>query len=721
MLPSVLSHSIRSLFAICLIGLLALPRLSAEADAIMSPPSNPLLAPSVLPYQLPPFGLIKDEHFVPAFEQGMAEELREVEAVATNPAAPTFENTIVALERRGESFNRTQRAFTILKSSLTNPTLQKIDVEMSPRLAAHEDAIRMNRALFTRVQALHERRASLGLDPESLRLLERYHRDFVRAGALLPEADQSVLRVLNAELASLSTRFSQNLLAENNAAAVVVDTREELAGLDETAVTAAAAAARAAGHEGKFLIRLTNTSGQPPLAALTNRAVREKIMAASLARGSRGGESDNRAIAARMARLRAERAVLLGYPHHAAYQLEEQTIGGVDRLNALLAEAAPRAVANARREAADLQRLADAAGAGHAIAAGDWDIYSEQLRRARYDFDEGALRPYYEMRRVLEDGVFFAATRLYGITFQPRPDLKGYTDDMLVYEVFDHDGSPLALLVADLHARPTKRGGAWASAYVPQNGLTGAKPVIGIHQNIPLPPAGRPTLLTHDEVNTLFHEFGHALHGMFSAVKYPRFAGTLVPRDFVEFPSQVNEMWATWPEVLKNYARHHLTGEPIPQDLLDKVTAAAKFNQGYATTEYLAATLIDQAWHQLKPEEVPDADGVLAFEADALRRVGLDFAPVPPRYRTTYFQHIFVHAYSAGYYSYFWSEVLDAQTVDWIKQNGGLTRANGDRFRSALLSRGGSREPLDLFRDFIGREPDIRPLFLRRGLAPATE
>ena len=691
-----------------------------SAAAMAADTVNPLVAPSTLPYQLPPFGLIKDEHFVPAFELGMAEELREVDAIATNPAAPTLENTIVALERSGETLNRAQRAFGILTGSLTNPTLQKIEAEMSPKFAAHNDAISLNHALFGRVKALHDRRASLNLDAESLRLLERYYKDFVRAGALLSEADKTVLKALNAELAALSTRFSQNVLKEINASAVLVDTREELAGLSDAAINAAASAAQAAGHEGKFLIRLQNTTGQPPLTDLTDRAVREKIMTASLARGSRGGEFDNREIVAKMARLRAERAALLGYPNHAAYQLEEQTIGGVDRLNRLLAEAAPLAVANARREAADMQKVIDSAGAGHPLAAWDWALYAEKVRQERYAFDETQLKPYYEIKRVLEDGVFYAATRLYGITFKPRSDLKGYTDDMFVYEVFDHDGSPLALLLADLYARPSKRGGAWMNAYVPQNGLTGTKPVIGIHQNIPKPPAGEPTLLTHDEVNTMFHEFGHALHGMFSAVRYPRFAGTSVPRDFVEFPSQVNEMWATWPEILKNYAKHYQTGEPIPQALLDKIAAAAKFDQGFKTTEYLSATVLDQAWHQLKAGEVPGADGVLAFEAGALKKAGFDFAPVPPRYRSTYFSHIFAGGYSAGYYSYFWSEVLDAQTVDWIKQHGGLTRANGDRFRSALLSRGGSKEALELFRDFAGSEPDIRPLFVRRGLAPET-
>ncbi|MFZ5496768.1 MAG: M3 family metallopeptidase [Verrucomicrobiota bacterium] len=710
------SPSLLRVIALATVALPAAGLLPAADSQTM--PSNPLLAPSTLPYQLPPFELIKDEHFVPAFELGMAEELREVDAIATNPAAPTFDNTIVALERSGETLARARRAFGILTGALTNPALQKIEAEISPRFAAHADAISLNHALFARVKDLHDRRATLGLDPESLRLLERYYKDFVRAGALLSEADKTVLKALNAELATLSTQFSQNVLKEINASAVLVDTREELAGLDETAIAAAAAAAKAAGHEGKFLIRLQNTTGQPPLSSLTNRAVREKIMAASLARGNRGGEFDNREIVAKTAKLRAERAALLGYPNHAAYQLEEQTIGRVDRLNRLLAEAAPLAVANARREAADMQKVIDAAGAGHPVAACDWAFYAEKVRQERYAFDENELKPYYELRRVYEDGVLYAATRLYGITFKPRPDLKGYTDDMFVHEVFDTDGSPLALLLGDFYARPSKRGGAWMNAYVPQNGLTGRKPVVGIHLNIPKPPAGQPTLLTHDEVNTMFHEFGHALHGMFSAVKYPRFSGTTVPRDFVEFPSQVNEMWATWPEILKNYARHHQTGEPIPQALLDKIAAAAKFDQGFKTTEYLGAALLDQAWHQLKAGEVPGADAVLDFEAAALRRAGLDFAPVPPRYRSTYFSHIFAGGYSAGYYSYFWSEVLDAQTVEWIKHHGGLTRANGDRFRSALLSRGGSKEALDLFRDFIGAEPDIRPLFVRRGLAP---
>jgi len=683
---------------------------------------NPLLTASPLPYQLPPFELIKDEHFLPAFEQGMAENLREIDAIATNTAAPTFNNTIVAMERSGVLLDRAGIAFGILTGALTNPALEKFDGELSPQRAAHSDAITLNPTLFARIKALYDRRAALGLDAESLRLLERYYKDFVRAGALLSESDKTVLKSQNTALASLSTQFKQNLLKETNASAVLVETREELAGLSDAAITAAAGAAKTAGQEGKFLLRLTNTTGQPPLASLQNRALREKMMAASLARGSHGGEFDNRTVVTRIAKLRAERAALLGYPNHAAYQVEEQTARSVDTINRLLVQLAPPAVANARREAAAMQALIDAAGGGFSLAAWDWEFYTEKVRQDRYAFDENELKPYYELKRVLEDGVFYAATRLYGITFKPRPDLKGYSPDMMVYEVFNEDGSPLALFLGDFYARANKRGGAWMNAYVRQNGLDGTKPVIGNHLNVPRPAAGQPTLLTHDEVNTLFHEFGHALHGMFSAVRYPRFAGTSVPRDFVEYPSQVNEMWATWPEILKNYAKHYQTGEPIPPALLAKIEAADQFNQGFSTTELVAANLIDQAWHQLKSGEVPVADGVREFEDAALKKHGLDFAPVPPRYHSTYFSHIFASsAYSAGYYSYFWSEVLDAQTVEWIKAHGGLTRANGERFRSTLLARGGSREALDMFRDFTGSEPDIRHLLARRGLDAAAK
>ena len=697
-----------------LLGSLALAGGLAAAE-------NPLLVESTLQFGYPRFDLVRDEHFRPAYEAAMAENLREIEAIAADSAEPTFATTIEALERAGAALERVDRIFGGLNGTVTTPALQAVEQEMAPRLAAHADAILLHPRLFARVADLYARRAALGLDPESLRALERTHNDFVRSGARLGAAEQERLRALNAELATLETTFSQHLLKETNASAVLVATRAELAGWSEAALTAAATAAQEAGHEGQFLVRLVNTTGQPPLDSLTDRAVRERLQLASLARGSRGGEFDNRAIVSRLARLRAERATLLGYANHAAFILDDQTARTTEAVDQLLLRLAPAAVANARREAADLQRLLAADHPGAALAPWDWAFYSEKVRAEKYAFDESQLRPYFELHRVLNDGVFFAATQLYGISFRERTDLPRYHPDTTVYEVLDTDGSPLALLIVDPYSRPSKRGGAWANAYVSQSGLRGTHPVIGLHLNVPPPPAGEPTLLTFDEVITTFHEFGHNIHAFFSAVQYPRFSGTNVPRDFVEFPSQVNEMWATWPEVLAHYAKHHQTGASLPAELVAKLTAAAKFNQGQATTEYLAAALLDQAWHRLAPAEVPDADGVLAFEAAALQRAGMDFAPVPPRYRSTYFNHIFAGGYSAGYYSYIWAEVLDADTVAWFKRNGGLQRANGDRFRTMVLSRGGCAEAMDLYRAFRGGDPELQPVLERRGLeAPAA-
>ncbi len=697
---------------------LAAPMSAADTPATPMT-DNPLLKESPLPLHYPQFDQIKNEHYLPAFEQGMAENLREVGAIANNPGKATFENTIVALEKAGDLLTRASRVFFNLNGCNTNPEMQKTARTLAPRLAAHNDAINLNPVLFARVKALYDSRDTLGLDPESKRLLWRYYKDFVRAGALLSETDKDKLRAYNSELASLQTTYSQTTLKEVNASAVVFDTREELAGLSEAQVTAAATAAKAAGKEGKFLLALQNTTGQPPLTDMTNRASREKIMAASLARGSRGGEFDTRATIARIARIRAERAQLLGYSNHAAFQLEEQTVGTVDTLNKLLAQLAPPAVANARREAADMQAIVDAAKVGFTIAASDWELYSDKVRQTRYAYDESQLRPYFELNHVLVDGVFFAAHKLYGLSFKERRDLPVYEPTVRVFDVFDADGSQLAIFLVDYYARSNKQGGAWMNAYVSQSALEGAMPVVANHLNIPQPPEGQPTLLTPDQVKTAFHEFGHALHGMFSKVKYPRFSGTSVPRDFVEYPSQVNEMWRFWPEVLKNYAKHYQTGAPIPQELVDKVVAAERFNQGFITTEYLASTLLDQAWHQLKPDEVPGADGVLAFEAAALKRYGVDFAPVPPRYRSAYFSHSWT-SYSAGYYSYLWSEVLDADSVEWMKAHGGLKRENGDHFRATLLSRGGSEEALTLFRNFTGRDPYLEPLLKRRGLEQTT-
>src|SRR5213596_978524 len=682
---------------------------------------NPLLTESSLPYHVPPFDRIKDEHFAPAMEAGMHEELKEVEVVANNSEKPTFENTIVALERTGRLLDRAERTFDNLNACNTNPTLQKIETEMAPKLAAHRDAIHLNSKLFARVQELYDSRDKLGLDPESAYLLERYYKDFVRAGAKLSDPDKEKLKKINSELATLQTQFEQNVLKEKNASSVVVDRKEDLTGLSDNQMASLINAAKAEHKEGKFVIQLQNTTGQPLLGSLQNRSLRDRIMQASLARNSKGGEFDTHNIVLRTAQLRADKAKLLGYDNWAAYQLEDQTAKNVPTVNKLLGDLATPAVANAKREAAEQQKIVDQEKGEFQIAAHDWDFYSEKVRKAKYAFDESEVRPYYDLNHVIVDGVFFAANKEYGLTFKERHDLPVYQPDVRVWEVFDRDGKPLAIFIGDYYARASKRGGAWMNAYVQQSGLFGTKPVVANHLNIPKPPPGEPTLLTHDEVRTAFHEFGHALHGMFSNVKYPRFSGTQVPRDFVEYPSQVNEMWATWPEVLKNYAKHYKTGEPMPQALFDKVVAAEKFNQGFKTTEYLAASLLDQAWYQLNPSEVPK--DAMAFEVTALRKAGVDFPPVPPRYRIFYFSHAFAHGYSAGYYSYIWSEVLDADTVEWIKQHGGLKRENGDRFREMLLSRGGSADALGLFKDFVGRDPYIEPLLKRRGIdrAPGSD
>ena len=681
------------------------------------PDNNPLLIRSTLPFEYPPFDKIKAGHFLPAIEQGMRDNLAEIEVIANNPAKPTFDNTIVAMEKSGELLDRSSTIFFNLVGTVTNPELQQVQRTLAPKLAAHRDAISLNAALFARIDSLYAARETLGLDAESKRLLWRYYQDFARAGAKLPEESKARLRTLNAELASLQTGFEQNVLKEREAKSVVFDSAQDLEGLTDGEIKVAADAAKAAGKDGKFLIALVNTTGQDSLSSLKRHASREKIMAASLARGSQGGEFDNRAIVSAIAKKRAEHAVLLGYRHHAAYQLAEQTVGNVDTLNRLLAQLAPAAVANARKEAKAMQVLVDADKGGFKLGAADWQLYTEKMRAYRYAFDESQLKPYYELNRVLQDGVFFAATKLYGISFKERTDLPVYESSVRVFDVFNEDGSQLAIFLFDPYARPNKNGGAWMNAYVSQNGLSGQKPVVANHLNLVKPSPGQPTLMSHDEVNTAFHEFGHALHGMFSNVKYPRFAGTSVPTDFVEYPSQVNEMWATWPEILKNYAKHYQTGAPLPKELLDKVAATRKFNQGFKTTEYLSATLLDQAWHQVGADAIPTADGVLAFEAAALKKYGVDFDAVPPRYRTTYFSHSFAGGYSAGYYSYIWSEVLDADSVDWFKQHGGLKRANGDRFRKELLSRGGSVDALQLFRNFTGGEPDLKPLLTRRGLS----
>lgn len=706
----------------------ALPVLAqtSKAQPTVNATANPFTADSTLPLRYPAFDKIKDTDFGPAFDIGMAEQLKEVEAIANNSAKPTFENTIVALEKSGRTLSRAAAVFFNLTSADTNPAREKLQADYAPKFSAHSDAINLNPKLYARIKALYDDRANLGLDAEGVRLVERYHTNFVRSGAKLSEADKATLKAMNAELAQLGTKFSQNVLAEVNASAITVDNRDELAGLSDEQIAAAAEAAKARKLEGKYVIALLNTTQQPALANLENRALRERIYKASIARGARGNEFDNTAIVSRVTKLRAERAKLLGYPTHAHYVLEDETAQTPDAVNAMLAKLAPAAVANARREAADLQAMIDKEQKAKGqptfkLEPWDWQYYAEKVRQEKYNFDESQLKPYFEMKNVLENGVFYAANQFYGLSFKQRTDLPTYHPDVLVYDVFDKDGKQLAIFLGDFYARSSKRGGAWMNSYVDQSKLMGFLPVVANHQNVPKPSEGKPTLMTWDEVTTMFHEFGHAIHGMLSNVQYPTFSGTSVPRDFVEYPSQVNEMWADWPSILANYAKHYQTGAPMPKELLDKVLASSKFNQGYATTEYLASTMLDQDLHQLTGDKLPEPKDVLAFEAASLKKNGLDFAPVPPRYRTTYFSHI-MGGYSAGYYAYIWSEVLDANTVQWIKQNGGLTRKNGDHLRATLMSQGGSQDAMKLFRDFAGHEPKIEPLLERRGLtAPSAD
>ena len=676
---------------------------------------NPFYSESDLYMKFPPFDKIKNEHYLPAFEKGIKEHIIEIETIANNDQDPTFNNTIIAMETSGQLLDRVSTVFFSLTSAHTNDDMEKIRSEMAPKLSAHSDQILLNGPLFNRISQLYDQRYKLGLDSEGIRLIEKYYIDFVRSGAKLSSEEKEKLKSINGEIAVLQTNFSQNILKEVNALAVVVDSRDELDGLTDSAIEAAANEANSRGLDGKYVIALKNTSGQPSMSSLTNRDLREKIHKTSLSRGSRGGEFDNRENLSKVIKLRAQRAQLMGYSNHAAYRLESQTAQTPKAVNERLSSLAPKALSNAKKEAADLQKMIDAEGGGFQLASWDWDYYTEKVRADRYSFDTSQLKPYFEMDNVLQNGVFFAANQLFGISFKERFDFPVYQDDVRVFEVFNEDGSTLALFIYDGYARSSKSGGAWMNAYVSQSKLKGNLPVVGNHQNVVKPSEGEPTLLSFDEVITMFHEFGHALHGMFSNVNYPYFSGTSVPRDFVEYPSQVNEMWAVWPSVLKNYAVHYKTNEAMPKELLDKVLATQKFNQGFSTTEYLASSILDQSLHQLTPEQVPEADDLIAFEADALKAGGIAFDAVPPRYRSTYFSHI-IGGYSAGYYSYIWSEVLDADTVEWFKENGGLKRENGEHFRKTLLSRGGSQDALTIFKDFRGAEPNIQPLLERKGL-----
>ncbi len=675
--------------------------------------TNPFFSRSTLEYELPDFANLKEEHYKEAFYEGTKAQLDEVEAIIAS-GEPTFENTIVALEKSGQILNRMLMVFYNKSSSDTNDNLDAIEEEIAPKLSAHQDAIKLNPALYSRIKSLHEKKGSLALSPEDAWLLDKYYRDFVYAGAHLTQDQRNELTKINERLSFLETQFSKNLLADTNESALVIDSVAQLAGLSEGEIQAAADAAKARGLEGKYLLGMVNFTGNPMLESLEVRATREAVMMASLLRGNRDNEYDTKKILTEMATLRATRATLFGKKTHAQYIIAEQTAGSVENVHAMLRKIAPAAVRNARAEGAEIQAMITSSGDDFELASWDWDFYTEKVRKAKHNIDSSAMRPYFELERVLHDGVFFAANKLFGISFKERPDLVTYHPEARAFEVFNEDGSKLGLFIGDFYTRDSKRGGAWMNNLVDQNFLFNQLPVVCNNLNIPKPAAGQPTLLTYDEIVTLFHEFGHALHGLLSSVTYPRVSGTSVQRDFVEFPSQVNEMWILWPEVVSNYAKHHETGEQLPQELIDRLQSASTFNEGHATTSYLAAAILDLAWHSLEDGQV--VDDVVAFEAQAIKDYGLDYHAVPTRYRSTYFSHIFAGGYSAGYYGYIWSEVLDAESVEWFKDNGGLTRKNGDHFRAELLSRGGSIDSMTMFKNFRGREATITPLLKRRGL-----
>ena len=681
----------------------------------MTKAANPLLSPSALPYALPDYAAIRPEHYIPAFQLAFEEHLAEISAITRVRSMPTFENTVVPLEQAGAMLDRVAHAFYTVSSADATTEIQEIDEELAPLMAAHDDAIRLDAQLYWRVKTVHEQLGDLSLDPESRYLVERHFREMTHAGAGLDDDAKSRLTALNQKLSTLTTAFEKNLLADTNDLAVYFETAEDLDGLADGELSAAARAAADRGHQTGFLITLPLFTGHPYLASLTNREGRRRIMEASRSRATRGNSNDNRTVLTEIVSLRAERASLLGYSSHAAYVTADETAGTPEAVADLLHRLAPAAASNARAEQAALQAIIDDTEAEpFALEAHDWAFYTEKVRSATYDIDTAALRPWFEAERVLQDGVFYAATQLYGVTFTERDDLVAYHPGARVFEVYNPGGSALGLYVLDLYTRDSKRGGAWMNPIVSQSALRGTAPVVVNNLNVARPGDGQPTLLTLDEVTTLFHEFGHALHGLFATVNYPHFAGTNVFRDFVEFPSQVNEMWILWAEVLDNYARHFETGEPLDAAIVERLRGTETFNQGHDTSEYLAAAWLDQAWHRIGASDA--VTDVVAFETEALAEIGLDNPAVPTRYSSTYFAHVFSGGYSAGYYSYIWSEVLDADTVEWFRENGGLTRENGDRFRARLLGVGGSKDPLEAYRDFRGRDAEIAPLLKRRGL-----
>ena len=678
--------------------------------------SNPLLTASSLPFQAPPFDKIKDSDFKPALEQGMKDQLAEIQKIADDTAAPTFENTILAIEKSGVLLRRANNVFNALTGANTDSVLQKVQEDVAPEMAATEDAIHLNSKLFKRVEAVYNDSTNSKLDSESNRLVKFYYQQFVQAGAKLSDADKENLKKLNGQEASLTAKFNNQLLAAAKAGGLEINNVADLAGLAQSDIDALAQNAKANKSKSKYLISLQNTTQQPLLQSLSNRDVRAKLFNASWIRAEKSDSNDTRKTIVNIAKLRAEKAKLLGYPNYAAWVLQDQMAKTPEAVDKFFAQLVPAATAKAKSEAADIQAVIDQQKGGFKLQPWDWDFYAEQVRKQKYDLNESDVKPYFELNKVLKDGVFYAANQLYGLTFKERHDIPVYQKDVRVFEVIDKDGKTIGLFYCDYFKRDNKSGGAWMSNIVDQSKLLGTQPVIYNVCNFTKPAPGQPALISFDDVTTMFHEFGHALHGFFADQQYVSISGTSVARDFVEFPSQFNEHWALYPQVFKNYAVHYKTGQPMPQILVDKIKKASKFNQGYALTEILAAASLDMKWHELSAAApLQDAD---KFEVMALQETGLNLSQVPPRYRSSYFLHIWSNGYAAGYYAYLWTEMLDDDAFSWFTENGGLTRANGQRFRDMILSRGNTIEYGKMFRNFRGHNPDIKPMEKNRGLIP---
>lgn len=683
-----------------------------NTDAVQ--PTNPFFVVSKLPYQAPPFDKIRNSDFLPAFKEGMKQQLTEINKIAENKESPNFENTLVAMERSGQLLARVSRVFNTLSGANTNPELQTIQEEIAPALAAHQDAIYLNPALFRRIESVYRQRNTLKADAESYRLIEYYYQQFVLAGAKLSLAEKTRLKKLNEEEAGLSAKFTNRLLAAAKAGGLVVNNREDLSGLSPEALAAAEEAAKTSGSAGKWLISLQNTTQQPLLQSMLVRSTRQKLFEASWNRAERSDSNDTRDLILRIAKIRAEKAQLMGFKSYAEWKLQDQMARTPEAVAQFLSKLISPATVKAKHEADDIQAVIDQQGGGFKLQPWDWDHYAEMVRKAKYDLDENQIKPYFELNRVLRDGVFYAASQLYGLTFKERKDIPVYQEDVKVFEVFDQDGSPMALFYCDYFKRDNKSGGAWMDNMVGQSKLLGTKPVIFNVCNFTKPAPGQPALISFDDVTTMFHEFGHALHGLFASQKYPSLSGTNVARDFVEFPSQFNEHWALDPQVFRHYAAHYKTGEAMPQDLVDKIKKAAGFNQGYALTELLSAASLDMAWHTLPASaSLSDVD---SFESTALHKAGVDLSQVPPRYRSSYFLHIWANGYAAGYYAYLWTEMLDDDAFSWFQENGGLTRKNGQRFRDMILSKGNTEDYGKMFSDFRGHQPSIEPMLENRGL-----